>query len=154
ILESGINADVAQARGYRTVHTRAELRRLGFSEQQARAPALLIPIHNVHRETSLYQIRPDAPRMVDGKCIKYETPRGARMAIDVPPAAQSLLGAPERPLFITEGARKADAAVSRDLCCIDLLGVWNWRGRNDDGGLTALADWELIHLKGRHVYIA
>ncbi len=35
-------------------------------------------------------------------------------------------------LFITEGARKADAAVSKSLCCVDLLGVWNWRRRSDD----------------------
>jgi hypothetical protein len=39
------------------------------------------------------------------------------------------------------------------MCCIALIGVWNWRGRNDDGGLTALADWELIHLKERDVYL-
>jgi hypothetical protein len=39
------------------------------------------------------------------------------------------------------------------MCCIALIGVWNWRGRNDDGGLTALADWELIHLKARDVYL-
>ena len=55
--------------------------------------------------------------------------------------------------YITEGARKADAAVSRRLCCIALLGVWNYRGTNKHGGLTALADWELIALKGRKVYI-
>src|SRR5262249_19743382 len=83
----------------------------------------------------------------------YETPRGARMAIDVPPGARKLLGKPECPLFITEGARKADAAVTRELCCIALLGVWNWRGKNDDGGATALGDWECIHLKGRPVFI-
>lgn len=49
--------------------------------------------------------------------------------------------------------KKADAAVSKGLCCIALLGVWNWRGENEHGGKTILADWEHIHLKGRRVYI-
>jgi hypothetical protein len=75
------------------------------------------------------------------------------MVLDVPPRARIWLGDPTRPLFITEGVRKADAAVSRDLCCIALLGVWNWRGRNADGGTTALADWESIALKGRTAYV-
>src|SRR5262249_49947749 len=63
------------------------------------------------------------------------------------------LGDPKRPLFITEGARKADSAVSRGLCCVELFGVWNWRGTNDDGGKTALEDWELVALNGRDVNI-
>ena len=80
------------------------------------------------------------------------------MALDVPPAARRDLGNPAVPLFITEGARKADAAVSAGLCCVALLGVWNWRGTNEWGGKTALPDWEAIAFKdaaniGREVYI-
>jgi len=73
--------------------------------------------------------------------------------IDVPPQARDLIGDPSQPLLITEGARKADAAVSKDFCCISLSGVWSWRGKNDLGGTTALADWELIALNGRRVYV-
>ena len=39
------------------------------------------------------------------------------------------------------------------VCCIALLGVWNWRGTNDKGGKTALADWEAIALNDREVFI-
>jgi hypothetical protein len=60
---------------------------------------------------------------------------------------------PRRPLFITEGARKADAGVSAGLCTIALLGVWNWRGSNEFGGKTALADWDSIALNERDVFI-
>jgi hypothetical protein len=117
-------------------------------------PALLIPIHNVGGEIALYQTRADEPRIVDGKAVKYETPLGSRMTIDVPPSVRHQLGDPSIPLWITEGIRKADAAVSAGLCCIALLGVWAWRGRNEQGGKTALADWESIALNGRVVYIA
>jgi hypothetical protein len=113
----------------------------------------LIPIHGVTGELTSYQHRPDHPRIVDGKPLKYEIPRGSRMVLDVPPPARPWLGDPLRPLFITEGSRKADSAVSRGLCCLALLGVWSWRGTNEHGGATALADWELVALKGRVVYL-
>jgi virulence-associated protein VagC len=150
---SGISAEVAEARGYRTVTEQSKLRKLGFAEFQARVPALLIPIYNVIGEVVLYQCRPDAPRIKDGKALKYETPLKARMALDVPPGARAKLADPAVPLFITEGVRKADAAVSKGLCAVALLGVWNWRGTNEDGGRVALADWESVALKGRQTYI-
>ena len=57
------------------------------------------------------------------------------------------------PLFITEGIKKGDALVSRGLCAIALIGVWNWRGTNEHGGKTALPEWEYIALNDREVYI-
>ncbi len=141
------------ARDYRTVTTRAELLRLGFSDAQARVPALLIPVWSVHGDVGLYQLRPDHPRILSGKPLKYETPKGARMMLDAPPAARGALADPAVPLFVTEGVRKADAAVSAGLCCVALLGVWNFRGTNARGGKVALPDWESIALNGRTVFI-
>jgi hypothetical protein len=43
--------------------------------------------------------------------------------------------------------------VSAGLCRISLLGVWGWRGTNDQGGKTALAEWEASALNGRVVYL-
>ena len=40
------------------------------------------------------------------------------------------------------------------MCCISLMGVWMFRGRNTQGGITELADWETIAVKNRTVYIA
>lgn len=152
---SGISPAVESARGYYSEKTAAGLRRLGFTDKQARVPALVIPVWGVGGEIALYQSRPNSPRVnKQGKPLKYETPLGARMALDVPPPARRWVQDPKRPLIVTEGIRKADSAVSRDLACIALLGVWNWRGTNEHGGLTALADWEAIALKHRGVYIA
>ena len=150
---SGIDPEVAAARGYRSVTTKADMQRLGFSASQTRVPALLIPVHDVHGQIATYQARPDAPRIRDGKPLKYETPRGSHMVLDVPPACRDRLGDPSIPLFITEGARKADAAASHDLCCIAVLGVWNWRGTNAHGGTVALPDFEVVALNGRDVYL-
>ncbi len=118
-----------------------------------RVPTLLIPLWNVHGEIGLYQSRPDEPRIRDGKAVKYETPAGSNVVIDVPPMTRERLKDPGWPLFITEGVKKADSAVSHGLCCIALLGVWNWRGTNESGGKVALADWECIALNERDVFI-
>jgi hypothetical protein len=95
-----------------------------------------------------FQCRPDQPRFVDGKTVKYETVSGQKMVVDCPPRCHPQLGDPAVPLFITEGPLKADAAAGIGLCCVALLGVWNWR--NGDGWL---ADWEHVALKGRQVFV-
>jgi len=153
LTASAITDEVAEARGYRSVEQKARLAELGFSSTQARVPALLIPIWNVHGEIALYQTRADEPRIVHGKAVKYEIPARSRMVLDVPPTCRKNLGNPGVPLFVTEGIRKDDAAASIDLCCVALLGVWNFRGSNEFGGTTALADWESIALNDRLVYI-
>jgi hypothetical protein len=154
LLLSGIGVVQVEQRGYRTVESRAELERIGFTAPQRRVPALLIPLHGVHGEIAGYQIRPDTPRQDrDGKVVKYETPGKSRMVLDVPPTARGKLGDPATPLFITEGVKKADSAVTRGLCCVALLGVWNWRGTNADGGKVALVEWDSIALNGRAVYV-
>lgn len=154
LADSAIAPDVAAARGYRSVEKQVELERMGFARAQRRVPALLIPIWGINGEIVLYQSRPDIPRVNrQGKPVKYETPSGARMALDAPPPTRGWLADPTHPLFITEGVRKADAAVSRGLACIALLGVWNWRGSNIQGGKTALPDWERVALNERQVFL-
>jgi putative DNA primase/helicase len=152
---SAVNAGIADSRGYFSVANAGALRQLGFSDAQARrVPALVIPLWNVHGAIALYQARPDLPRIRDGKAIRYETPNGARMLLDVHPAMRERLGDPARALIVTEGVRKADAAVSAGVDAVALLGVWNWRGTNGVGGKTALSDWEAIALNGRPVFLA
>ena len=155
IEASGISSEVAAARGYFSATDASGLIELGFRDYQARAPALVVPVHDVTGAVAFYQIRPDHPRLTKaGKEIKYETPAGTQLCVDVPRAIRNQLTDPAVPLWITEGARKADAAVSVGLCCVALLGVWGWRGTNEDGGKTALPDWEAIALDGREVFIA
>jgi hypothetical protein len=153
--ESGISQEVVEARRYRTVDTKSELKRLGFSERQCNPPGLLIPIYSPTGEIVYYQFRPDQPRIgKDGKPVKYETPSGSRMVLDVHPFAREMLGDPAVPLLVTEGIKKSDALVSRDLCAVTLLGVWSWRGTNEHGGKTALYEWDYVALNnGRRVYI-
>ncbi len=149
IEASGITPEVAEARCYQSVCDPHRLAALGFAASQCVTPALLLPIRNATGDVVTYQIRPDAPRINDGKPLKYETPARSKLALDVPSGARADIGNPQAPLYITEGVRKSDSAISRGLCCIALLGVWNWRGTNTQGGATALPDFDSIAWKGK-----
>jgi hypothetical protein len=144
---------VRDARGYWSATHERELRQLGFSVDQAIAPALVIPIYGTGGEIVTYQARPDRPRVRNGRPVKYETPSRSRMHLDVPPSARGAIGNPAATLMITEGVRKGDAGATQGMCCIALLGVWNWRGTNELGGKVALPEWELIALNDREVYL-
>ena len=153
IEASGISDKIAEQRGYFSVSEPQELQGV-VPKSQHLAPALVIPVFNTWGEKEFFQIRPDSPRVVDGRSRKYETPRGAGLTIDCPPSTRPHLGNPKVPLVITEGVRKADAAASIGLRAIDLLGVWGFRGSNGEGGITALDAWNAIALNtGRPVYI-
>jgi Domain of unknown function (DUF3854) len=163
LRQSAITPIVASARGYESVNTKSRLRALGFSAAQQNlvglgVPALLIPIHGIDGSVRTYELRPNRPRLRTGKPIKYERPQGSSTCLDIPnlERVRQSLRCGNAPLFITEGARKVDAAVSQELLCIGILGVNAWRGTQEvvDGvkGLIALAEWEYIHLKSRRVY--
>jgi hypothetical protein len=158
-----VSGDVATERGYQSVTRKVGLEKLGFARLQQLVPALVIPVWSVRGEVESYQLRPDIPRLNEtGKAQKYEMKSGGRMLLDAHPRLTRrpesgnvpLISNPSVPLFITEGIPKGDAAATIGLCCIALLGVWNFRGTNEAGGKTALADWESIALNNRFVYIA
>lgn len=133
------------ARGYRTITQGQDLRDLGFTASQSRVPGLLLPLWTADGDNGLCVYRPDNPRVMEDrkrrnpdraypcKELKYEVPKGSSTRLDCPPMCRRMLQDPSIPLWVTEGQKKADSLVSRGLCAIALLGVWNWRGRNEVG---------------------
>src|SRR5262249_6477503 len=118
------------------------------------APALVIPIYDVHGKICTQQIRPDTPRQTKkGKILKYDTPQGSQITLDIHPALRPWLGYVDVPLIITEGIKKADAITSRvtsthPLCVVGLIGVYGWM-RNKQ----PLPDWRALALQHREVMI-
>ncbi|MBI4188309.1 MAG: DUF3854 domain-containing protein [Chloroflexi bacterium] len=155
LQSSAISPEIIAERGYRSITNKSELAGLGFSSSQQRVPGLLIPQWGVDGKETGYQYRPDNPR-TNGKhkAIKYENPTGGSIRLDCPPRCQKMLGDPSIPLWITEGSKKADALASHGACAISLTGVWGFKGKNELGGITMLADWDYIALKERLVYLA
>lgn len=153
---SAISSVIAIERGYFSVEKKSALAGLGFGPSQQIVPTLVIPVHGVVAgEQPWFIHRPDEPRTKDGRTRKYEIPAGRKVALDIHPRVRPNLADPSIPLFITEGSKKADALISAGArAVIGLVGVWNFRGRNDDGGLALLPDWEWVALKeGRQVFV-
>ncbi len=153
--QSGIAPEVITERGYFSATSPHTLRALGFSHAQARLhPALVLPVCGPEGSNGLYTMRPDVPRLdVKGKPRKYELPPKAGVRLDCPPRCRALLSNPTVELWITEGQKKADALASHGFCAVALLGVWGFKGRNDLGGVTLLADFDYIAWNGRQVRI-
>jgi hypothetical protein len=115
---------------------------------------LAFPVWNLDGEIAFHMLRPDNPRKDrDFKPIKYERPPRSRNVLDVHPRVSEPLLDLAVPLYITEGTRKVDAAVSVGLCCIGVLGVWAWRRRDEAGQSNPLDDFDSIPLDGRQVVI-
>ena len=101
---SGISADAIRERGYRSIMGKADLKKVGYTPAQQRAPGILIPLWSVDGKEAGCQFRPDHPRTSSrGKPVKYESPTGSSNRLDCPPRSQKAIGNPQVPLWISEG---------------------------------------------------
>jgi hypothetical protein len=148
IEASSISAPVAEGRSYWTATRRAQLEGLVKKYQRA-VPALVIPTFSPDGVTTSLQVRPNRPRVRNGKAIKYETPADSKCILDVHPSMHAAAPDTSRTLWITEGIKKGDSLTSRGECSVSLTGVWNWQR---DG--EPLPCWEHVALEDREVLVA
>jgi hypothetical protein len=153
LSKSAISPEVAEARGYYSLKSRADVKRLGFLPRQGNVPALGIPIRDVHRRVPFVLIRPDQPRRKDLRTIKYEQPKNTILTLDVPPSVHPILCDPSKPLWVVDGPRQADAMASSGVACVATLGYRSWRHFRRTGR-PLLSDWDHIRLDGRQVIVA
>ena len=154
--ESGITPEIIEARGYKSVDPDSpELEAFGKSQ---RASGLLIPGWDVWGQRLPGQIRPDMPRVIrkgsKDVTLKYESPQGSRAYLDVHPSIRDRVRKSNEVLVITEGCKKADAAIANGMLCTALLGVWGWRGKQNGNATAAIPDFDAIPLRGRIVLLA
>lgn len=115
--------------------------------------AMAFPLRRLGAEQPhTWILRPDLPRQKEGKPIKYEYPRGVANVLDVLPRYREALGNPSIDIWLTEGAKKADAlatAYDRLIVPINENGVWGWRAKG-----KLLDDFRGIVWEGRRVVVA
>lgn len=157
LAASRISPEMITARGYRTVGTEARETLRGCKipawaiRSDSAFPGLVVPMYRVATGDYLgVQFKPAVAQLRPGtgKYPKYVTPTGFGNRLDVNPLGVPLVADRDRPLWITEGAKKADCLTSNGLAALTLTGVWNWR--NQEG---ALGDWDDVPLKGRTVVV-
>jgi len=158
LSKSGITDEVIKERGYFTYWGKSDPRiiKAGFTKDQVRAPGIAIPWHHPDGTNGMIQLRPDNPRTDQSfKSIKYESPKGIPNLIDCPKRCLPQIIDPAIPLWITEGAKKADALASRGQCALNCNGVWGWKAKNEFGASTPLfTDMSLVAWEGREVWFA
>jgi len=157
LLASGISVEVIKERGYRTISYPQELEALGFSQFSKKfSSGILMPLHAPDRSEAGHVYRADVPRFDRKKQrhIKYENVPGSQVRADMPMRCVPNARNPSVDLWITEGAKKADALASHGACSINLNGVWGFKGKNEFGATSLLADFDLVAWKGRTVYLA
>lgn len=152
VEKSSIDPKVALERQYQIANS-YELVDLGFSLKQLKGffEALLIPRRSPDCTTILYQIKP-----IYGECYfgpKYLIPRGSKMIVDVHPRSLKHIDNVDIPLWITEGAKQADALTSRGLCVASLFGVSTFHV-SGTGYKELLPCWDHIAMEDREVIIA
>lgn len=150
---SGIKKRVIAERQYETVTSAQRLMFYGYPAAQARrlVPGLLIPLYGPKGDRDGATFKPSDPK--PGKA-KYEGPSGGSNVVDCHPSMSEQVQDPSVELFITEGNKKADSAVSQGLCCLALTGVDNWRTKPSKESPSApCPQWEGIPLFGRAVTV-
>ncbi|TXT21170.1 MAG: hypothetical protein FD138_4088, partial [Planctomycetota bacterium] len=107
------------------------------------------------------RLKPDSPRIKDGKPVKYESPFGSGVKLYLPPGISAQLQSVSVPLHFTEGEKKSAKASQEGFACVGLGGVWSWlkpRPKGPDG--KKIGEYELhpdfhaIALDGREVFIS
>ena len=165
LTRSAIAADVIAERGYYTlapgdITSAAEL--LGVKPATIKPAmhqgALVIPLHRLGEDAPYaHVLRPDSPTLDSkGRPRKYLYPAGLANIFDALPRHRDALGDPARPLWLTEGAKKADAlttAFGDQIAAVNLNGVHGWRATNANGGKVASPDLQYIAFNDRVVII-
>jgi hypothetical protein len=138
---------------------------LGRADHEAVAalgPCLCIPFFGPDgRPLGYVRCKPDHPRVLDGKTVKYESPVGQPNRAYLPPATRAVLADPRVPFLVTEGEKKAAKADQDGFPCVGLVGVYGWqkkRTAGEDGRKTGprelIPDLAAVAWAGRRVYVA
>ncbi len=137
--DSGIDCDLAESLGWRSAEAGEIGVIVGFNVD---SPGIVIPYPNV---PGFERVRLDHPHVFPGETItdsdgkqrkgkdrfaKYLSPKNTSTHAYITPQVTETLKDPSARIAITEGEKKALAAIQRGLPCIGLAGVWGWIGKS------------------------
>jgi hypothetical protein len=165
LRKSGLSDEYISLAGFRSATDQAKIARClrwkAPPKQPGWGPCWTIQFVNPDGKPNGYWVfKPDIPRTVGEKPIKYENPKkngdaafGNRCFF--PPHSRAVLTDAATPIILTEGAKKACAADQAGFPCIGLTGVWNWtlKKSGDDEERKLIPDLEAVTWKDRSVLI-
>lgn len=166
LAASALTDEIIRDRGYVSalgpVPIKEREPRFGKTQVPAKTGGLLFPVYRLgNPEPYAWVLRPDKPRSSssNGKPVKYEWPKDVAAIMDVLPRYQEALRDTSKPVWFTEGAKKADAlaaAFGDQIVPVNLNGVYGWRTRTDalHKATATLSDLEEVPWQGRTVVLA
>ena len=158
LADRGVWAEAIQARGYKVVYSGKALdgdyaSAYGFPQTHG---GLLIPLHLLLGGEA-YQLRftpGTEPKDKNGKPRKFATPKGQLNVLSTSPLTRDLLRSAKEAIVIAEGVTRVDALVSYGIPAVAITGSASWRGKNAQGGVTSLPDFENLAIKGNRFILA
>jgi putative DNA primase/helicase len=114
------------------------------------APAIVFPFVAADGRNGCSRVRPDTPRKIAGKPVKYESPRGQPNQVYIPPGGGRVLDDATVELLITEGEKKSLCSTQYGFACLGLVGVYGWKEKK---GEHLLPELERVAWKGRKVFV-
>jgi hypothetical protein len=151
---SGITGNQASAAGFARCEDIKELAKAMRSTKQAK-PGWLVPYYDLDGKFQYRRLKPDEPRVLDGKVVKYEQPQGIATQIYYPYThdREKFLDQDE-PLIIVEGEKKALKGCLEGFTCIAVPGVDNFYEKAEPGQPCQLKkDFTRLITEGRKVYV-
>lgn len=151
LKSSGLSDETIQASGCYSAQEPTVRMLLGFGV----GPGLVIPFPGctlAGGETPFVQVKPDTPPEWL-KRAKYITPKESGCRLYIPPMIPAdHLADPSRPLYLTEGVKKALKATQEGLLTLAIAGVDAWKDTRT-GKPAPIPDLDKVVWRGRSVYI-
>jgi putative DNA primase/helicase len=119
-------------------------------------PCLAFPFADISGSVNRYaRMKPDKPRLHNGKPAKYESPKGGGNRAYFPLPALPMIQTPTAPLLITESEKKSAAATQAGFSTVGLTGASNWqkKRKSKKGPRELIKDLSVVPRKGRPVVI-
>jgi putative DNA primase/helicase len=111
---------------------------------------LVFPYFDETGATVLQRVKPSNPRMIQGRVVKYESPKGSAPRAYIPRDSRAAIAAKGQQLAFTEGEKKCLSLVQHGMAAIGLGGVSTWC---EPQSSRLLAELERIDWSGREVLI-
>ena len=153
LRQSGLNdATIASAGLYSEANADKIRSLIKCSARDAKkmGACMVFPFHDLDGRNGYARIRPDNPRVMGSRKLKYESPKGEPNQPYIPPSVIQYLDRPVE-LILTEGEKKALAANQAGFPAIGLVGVFGWKKKDES---TLLPTLDRIEWTKRRVYIA
>ena len=153
LRKSTLTDATIQAQGIRSVPPSMIQHLLGFNPSSVTS-ALLFPFPDPaggwldHVRMKIFP--PQMAKKKGESTVKYLQPKASGVRLYFPRATMKAVCAPDGPLYLVEGEKKALAVAQGGLPAVGICGVEGWHTKGAD---TLLSDFDVIPLEGRRVRV-